>query len=135
MSSNISWLGNKVLDSGVRPSSFPAHQVQPPYESLKSNIIEPAVLPTQNTQEEPPPSTERGFIPFFLSQNIGKRVYAEFIINNAFIDKVGTLIEVGYNYFVLYDENFNSKVMCDLYSVKFVTILGPGNRPVPSPGG
>lgn len=77
-------------------------------------------------QQGPPPATERGFIPYYLTLNIGKSVRAEFIIgSNQYIDKSGILIEVGINYFVLQDIGSKTHVMCDLYSVKFVTILEP----------
>lgn len=77
-----------------------------------------------DTQQGPPPSTERGYIPYYLASNIGKNVRAEFIIGSSqYTDRVGRLIEVGINYFVLEDVNSRTHVMCDLYSVKFVTVL------------
>jgi hypothetical protein len=75
------------------------------------------------TQQGPPPSTEKGYIPNFLASNIGKYVRAEFIIGTSqYADKTGVIVEVGINYFVLHDVNSQTNVMCDLYSVKFVTI-------------
>lgn len=75
-------------------------------------------------QEGPPLSTDKGYIPFYLQSNIGKNVRAEFIIgSDQFIDKTGKLIEVGINYFVLEDYVSHARIMCDLYSVKFVTTL------------
>lgn len=80
------------------------------------------VLP--GTQQGPPPSTERGFIPYYLASNMGKSVRAEFIVgSDQYVDKTGIISEVGINYFVLTDVNSRTTVMCDLYSVKFVTIL------------
>ena len=77
-----------------------------------------------DTQQGPPPSTEKGYIPYYLASNIGKSVRAEFIIgSNQYADKTGVLSEVGINYFVLHDVNSRTDIMCDLYSVKFVTIL------------
>jgi len=87
------------------------------------------VVPNQGstiTQQGSPPSTEKGYIPYYLASNIGKIVRAEFIIGTSqYADKTGILTEVGINYFVLNDVNFRTDVMCDLYSVKFVTILKP----------
>ena len=112
MSSSVNWTGNRVLDSS------PSRQV------LQSAL--PAV-PNQGstiTQQGPPPSTEKGYIPYYLASNIGKNVRAEFIIGTSqYADKTGILTEVGINYFVLNDVNSRTDVMCDLYSVKFVTIL------------
>ena len=83
--------------------------------------------PTQqdsDTQQGPPPSTEKGYVPYYLSGNIGRNVRAEFIVgSNQYTDKTGVLSEVGINYFVLYDVNSHANIMCDLYSLKFVTIL------------
>jgi hypothetical protein len=76
------------------------------------------------TMQGPPPSTEAGYIPNYLKSNIGRNVRAEFIIgSNQYTDRTGVLIEVGINYFVLEDVNSRTHVMCDLYSVKFVTVL------------
>lgn len=74
-------------------------------------------------QEGPPPVMNSDYIPGFLKNNIGKNVRAEFIVGtNTSTDRVGKLVEVGVNYFVLQDLLTRSHTMCDLYSVKFVTI-------------
>lgn len=106
------------------PSQFTAQTAPAPMASVRQSDF----LGTEPTafQQGPPPATERGFIPYYLTQNIGKSVRAEFIIgSNQYIDKSGILIEVGINYFVLQDVGSRTHVMCDLYSVKFVTILEP----------
>ncbi|MPM21703.1 hypothetical protein SDC9_68148 [bioreactor metagenome] len=80
--------------------------------------------PDVSFQQGPPFSTDPGYIPYFLRSNIGKSVRAEFIVgSNQFVDKTGRLLEVGINYFVLEDFISRARVMCDLYSVRFVTIL------------
>mgnify|MGYP001764613138 CR=1 FL=1 len=115
MSSSVNWTGNKVLDPvGPRQVSRAASTAIP----TQGTTIMP------ETQQGPPPSTEKGYIPYYLASNIGKNVRAEFIIGtNQYVDKTGVLIEVGINYFVLLDVNSRSHIMCDLYSVKFVTVL------------
>lgn len=125
--SNISWVGNKVFDS-VAPaktvvSLIPAQQggALP----MPQTALPQTTLPLE-MQQGPPPSTEPGFIPYYLSQNIGRNVRAEFIVGTSqYVDKTGVLIEVGINYFVLLDVNSRAHIMCDLYSVRFVTILQP----------
>ncbi len=75
----------------------------------------------------PPPATDKGYIPNFLSQNIGRQIRAEFIIgSNQYVDKTGILTEVGVNYFVIEDPNTRARTMSDLYSVKFVTVAPEG---------
>jgi hypothetical protein len=107
-------------------------QMVPPSTQMAPPSISgmPAVPMTPGmTREGPPPISEPGYIPYFLRQNIGRNVLAEFIVGtNMYQDKTGIITEVGVNYFVLRDQNFNADVMCDLYSVKFVTIL-PGAQP------
>lgn len=60
----------------------------------------------------------------YLRTQIGKRVKIDFLIGtNLFIDKEGTLLEVGISYVVIKEATSNAKVMCDLYSIRFVTIF------------
>lgn len=137
--STISWIGNRVFDPNATPQSSPSARM-PAADTIQSSPVIPPlsqgspVMPpfsqpqgspvTFDTQQGPPPSTERGYIPYYLASNIGKNVRAEFIIgSNQYADKVGRLIEVGISYFVLDDVNSRTHVMCDLYSVKFVTVL------------
>jgi len=113
MGSSINWTGNRVIDPGAARQTH-----QPAVASIPTQQVSPP------TQEGPPPSTEEGYIPYYLASNIGKSVRAEFIIgSNQYVDKTGVLREVGINYFVLEDVNSRTNIMCDLYSVKFVTIL------------
>jgi len=64
------------------------------------------------------------YIPGYLASNIGRNVRAEFILGTSqFTDKTGVLVDVGINYFVLQDINSRAYIMCDLYSVRFVTLL------------
>jgi hypothetical protein len=111
---SINWTKNKVLDQSTANPASQAH-VPVVTQTDSSNI---------GTQEGPPSATEKGYIPYYLASNIGKNVRAEFIIGtNQYVDKTGLLTEVGINYFVLRDVNSRTDIMCDLYSVKFVTIL------------
>ena len=113
--SSINWVGNKVLD----PTTVSTIRRTVPAEPSGTSLTEPG-----GSIQGPPPSTEPGFIPNYLTKNIGKNVRAEFIIGTSqYADKTGKLVEVGINYFVLEDVNSRTLVMCDLYSVKFVTIL------------
>ncbi len=151
MSSNVNWMGNKVLSpnasrqasqsAAVLISPQQSSPTLPPMSPQLSSPTLPSVPPQMddptlqavppqqgsvnfNTQQGPPPATERGYIPYYLASNIGKNVRAEFIIgSNQYTDRTGKLLEVGINYFVLEDVNSRTHVMCDLYSVKFVTVL------------
>ncbi len=131
MSNNVSWMGNRVIDPGTtrqmpQPSTTtsPAQQMNPAMPMSPITPMQQSTPIAPITQQGPPPSTERGYIPYYLASNIGKNVRAEFIIGTTqYVDKVGLLTEVGINYFVLRDVNSRTDIMCDLYSVKFVTVL------------
>lgn len=145
MANGVNWTGNKVLNSSgmqngngmfrtaSKPAAAPAQKnaAAPPPPTVQQNgaATTPGSVPESSaydleTLQGPPPSTEKGYIPYYLASNIGKSVRADFIIGtNQYIDKTGILTEVGINYFVLYDVNSRTNIMCDLYSVKFVTVL------------
>jgi len=139
MSNNINWIGNKVLDSSPSrqtykpgspsiPTSAPASFLtqQGSLDPVPAQQGSPIVIDPKLMQQGPPPSSEIGYIPYYLASNIGKNIRAEFIIgSNMYADKTGVLIEVGINYFVIDDVGSRTHIMCDLYSVKFVTILQP----------
>lgn len=69
----------------------------------------------------PPSVMDPGYIPGYLKTLIGKRIRAEFVFENLYLDKTGIMREVGYNYFVLEDNTTGAMIMCDLYSTRFVT--------------
>ncbi len=62
----------------------------------------------------------------FLKNFIGKNVRVEFVVGTAgaVTDRVGTLLEVGASYIVLQPLLTDDLLMCDLYSIRFVTIFG-----------
>lgn len=70
-----------------------------------------------------------------LQENIGNYVIVEFLIGTgSLISRQGVLYSVASQFLVLYDEFESRYVVCDIFSVKFVTFLLPGYRPgqVPS---
>lgn len=71
--------------------------------------------------EGPPTIMSAGYTPAYLKTIIGRRVRAEFVFQNLYLDKTGILREVGISYFVLEDSATHAMVMCDLYSVRFIT--------------
>jgi len=129
VNNNINWMGNKVVDSNTtrqlsRTTADGSNtNNNPPVQSTitQNDVVMPT---TPIVRQGPPPATEQGYIPAFLASNIGKNVRAEFVLGTGmFTDRTGKLIEVGVNYFVLEDVNSRTHIMCDLYSVKFVTLI------------
>lgn len=60
----------------------------------------------------------------FLREFIGHEVRVEFLMgtSGALIDRTGTLMEVGASYIVIQPTQTDDLLMCDLFSIKFVTI-------------
>lgn len=65
----------------------------------------------------------------YLRRFIGRTVRVEFLIgtNGPLVDRIGTLLEVGASYIVLRLYMTNDIIICDLYSIKFVTVYGYGS--------
>ncbi|MBQ8202369.1 MAG: hypothetical protein IJZ74_11455 [Clostridia bacterium] len=71
-----------------------------------------------------------------LQENIGNYVIVEFLIGTgSLISRQGILYSVATQFLVLYDEFESRYVVCDIFSVKFVTFLLPGYRPGQIPAG
>ncbi len=65
-----------------------------------------------------------------LQENIGNYVIVEFLIGtDSLISRQGVLYNVSTQFLVLYDEIESRYVVCDIFSVKFVTFLLPGYKP------
>lgn len=128
--SNLNWLGNKVMQN---PSDYSFGLNAVPTQNETTNPPAPPMTPSPNQNEQnqppifqqgPPPVTDIDYIPGYLASIIGKNVRCEFIIGTSqYVDKTGVMLDVGVNYFVLNDVNSRTNIMCDLYSVKFVTVI------------
>lgn len=60
----------------------------------------------------------------FLKTQIGKRVRVTFLLGtNTIQDRDGILEEVGISYIILRETETNNRVLCDIYSIKFVNIF------------
>ncbi len=60
----------------------------------------------------------------WLKTQIGKFISIDFLIGNMYIDRQGILQEVGISYIVIKESGTNDILMCDIYSIKFVTVFG-----------
>lgn len=64
------------------------------------------------------------FTPGFLRTQIGRRIRVEFLLGtNLLTDRTGTLVAVGASYILLRPIDSDDLMMCDIYSIKFVTII------------
>lgn len=65
-----------------------------------------------------------------LQENIGNYVIVDFLIGTGSLEsRQGVLYNVASQFLVLYDDINLRYVVCDIFSVKFVTFLLPGYRP------
>lgn len=65
-----------------------------------------------------------------LQDNIGKYVIVDFFMGtNTVQQREGYLYDVAAQYIVLFDEINLHYVVCDMFSIKFVTFLLPNYRP------
>jgi hypothetical protein len=118
---------------------FPEEELMRPHPSMKTTPMmqKGGFMQQPNTtqaQTQPPPTSDEepmmapvlsniGYTQAYLRTLIGRRVRVSFLIGtNLFVDRVGTLLEVGISYIVLKQLDGNINTMCDLYSIKFVDI-------------
>ena len=72
----------------------------------------------------------QGSLQQILQENIGNYVIVDFLIGTGNLDsRQGVLYDVASQFLVLFDDINLRYVVCDIFSVKFVTFLLPGYRP------
>lgn len=60
----------------------------------------------------------------YLRSIIGKKVLVEFLLGTeGSTDRSGILTDVGVSYIILQETETGNRVLCDIYSIKFVTIF------------
>ena len=81
------------------------------------------VMPPPFSGDQPPQTVESVmYTPGYLKTQIGRRVKVDFLIGtNSFMDKTGTLLAVGVSYIILREQETDDLLLCDIYSIKFVT--------------
>ncbi len=87
-------------------------------------------MTTQNGAFTVPPDQDfdtlgfQGSMQQVLQENVGKYVIVEFLIGtNGLTSRQGLLYYVGTQFLVLLDEFESRFIVCDIFSVKFVTFL------------
>lgn len=67
--------------------------------------------------------TNPDFLPAYLSKFIGKWIRADFLIGSGIEQRVGILHDVGASYIIMQAIEPATLIVCDLFSLKFVTII------------
>jgi hypothetical protein len=104
-------------------------QMQPPkmpptmQKNTQKIMPQTDMMPMDEEPMTPPVLSNTSYTQGFLKTLIGKKVRISFLIGTSLlVDRVGTLLEVGVSYVVLQQIDATTKVMADLYSIKFVDI-------------
>lgn len=87
---------------------------------------QPQLLPSRSMNEisiTPETLTNIDFLPAYLSQHVGKWIRADFLIGGSLEERVGILNEVGASYIIIQAIEPATLVVCDMFSIKFVTII------------
>lgn len=95
----------------------------PPYGGAPLIPAAPVTPPA----EQPPQTVQNPYYTAgYLRKFIGRDVRIEFLIGTGgpLIDRIGRLLEVGASYIVINPFRTNDTLICDLYSIKFVTVYG-----------
>jgi hypothetical protein len=119
------WCGSPLYQQGTSPSPLP-----PPYTRKQTAPPAPGDMVTElpKTSFSPPTPTtleNASYMAGLLTTLVGEKVRVQFLIGTTgpMIDLVGTLVQVGANYIVIQPIESDDLTICDLYSIKFVTVL------------
>jgi len=107
--------GNQVPFSDTQLQSMSGTQMVPP-QAIPAEIAD-------TSMQMPETLTNPIYTPGYLRTQLGKWMRVEFLFGNITTDRVGRLVEVGASYIILQSLEANTKMMCDIYSIKFVTII------------
>lgn len=78
-------------------------------------------IPSEN-KNLPESLKNTAYMPAYLSKHLGKLVRVELLIGNELHQRIGILMTVGAGFIVLRFKN-NATLVCDLKSIRFVTII------------
>lgn len=110
------------------PLEMPPEQIIPTQMAQTSDTtsqipISPMMGPLMGDQ--PPLTVESTlYVPGYLNTQIGATMRVEFLIGSTgpTVDRIGTLLKVGISYILIRPVGTDDTLLCDMYSIKFVTI-------------
>lgn len=106
------------------PTGFPSGGTAIPLLPTPAGLPSTVAIPGVPAAAQLPVTVESTlYTPGFLRTQIGKRMKVEFLVGtNGMTDRIGTLVAVGASYIILRLFESDDLMMCDIYSIKFVTI-------------
>ncbi len=111
----------QMMNIGMRNMQNPAASTMPAQTATTGSTMLPPPGPeTPSTVQSP------YYTAGFLRNFVGCNMRVEFLLgtSGALVDRVGVLMEVGASYIVIQPFQTDDLLMCDLFSIKFVTIYG-----------
>ena len=115
MVGNISNIGNMPSQNSVNQNTAGRN----PFNANNDNM---SMIPSNNAFV-PETLSNTAFLPAYLTQHVGKLMKIEFLLANTLESRIGWLMTVGSNYLVLKLYNSNTTMTCDIFSIRFVTIV------------
>lgn len=101
------------LPTGVPTGQAPVNIPQTP--NLPGGTVAPG-------EQAPQTIMSTAYTPGFLRTQIGRMVRVEFLIGTSTTDRLGTLVGVGASYILFRPIGTSDVLLCDIYSIKFVTV-------------
>ena len=99
-----------IPTSGTTSGTMPTNIGSIPIDSMQ--LVTLPIMDTEYTQG-------------YLRTKIGSRIKIEFLIGtNMWIDREGTLTDVGISYIIIKEIETDDLLLCDIYSIKFVRFYG-----------
>lgn len=103
-------------------STIPMEESDDLFEARQQPSPQPSQMPPSGCAGCVPIIDDIQYTQGYLKTQIGKRVRIEFLIGtNSLQDRTGTIQEVGISYIIISQEETNTRLLCDIYSIKFVT--------------
>lgn len=103
---------------------MPEYQQVPAQQAPSTSPLPPGTAPINFDQLVETPVYDVEYTQGYLSTKIGQKVKVEFLIGTSmFIDREGTLVDVGISYIILQETETDDLLLCDIYSIKFVTFF------------
>lgn len=114
-----------ISKSGVSPAAKPGAAMTG-LAGVSAAPGMPAMTASTAAMETPTTVESPYYTAGFMRNFLGKNMRVEFLIGTTgpLVDRIGVLVEVGASYIVLRPYLTDNLLMCDLYSIKFVTIYG-----------
>lgn len=117
-------MGNTSWQNNSRQTNDMMQQSRNNQMTVRNRDMMPSASTPQNTISLRPESmTNSDFLPAYLMQYIGKWIRADFLIGNSIEQRVGILEDVGASYIILNAIEPDTLMVCDLFAIKFVTII------------